>query len=103
MDVKGCLVQVCVHLDPTLRYSVASAMAASSSHQIVHAEPSDEFFGGAGPGVHVPLKIVIRERLGQIDGARAVLLETLDRTPDAAELRERLKRLPRDPRGPSTP
>jgi rhomboid protease GluP len=38
----------------------------------------------------------IRERLGQIDAARAVLLETLDRTPDAAALRERLKRLPRD-------
>lgn len=35
----------------------------------------------------------LRERLGQIDGARAVLVETLDRSPEATELRERLIRL----------
>jgi len=35
----------------------------------------------------------LRERLGQIDGARAVLQGTLDRTPGAAELREQLMRL----------
>ena len=34
---------------------------------------------------------------------RQVLLETLDRTPDAAELRERLKKLPRDALTPSAP
>jgi cytochrome c-type biogenesis protein CcmH/NrfG len=35
----------------------------------------------------------LREQLGRLDGARAVLQETLDRTPDSTELREKLLEL----------
>jgi membrane associated rhomboid family serine protease len=35
----------------------------------------------------------LREQLGRVDGARAALLETLDRAPDTPELRQRLLRL----------
>lgn len=42
----------------------------------------------------------LRERLGQIDGARSVLQATLDRSPGASELREQLMRLEARSSGP---